>query len=91
MRIGALQPSIVTAWTPLRAKTKIFYYGRLYTPHSAGWIVFNMSGYIAIEEDFMAWFIFAKEVNADVCHFMEDSKSPWGFTRVKTIQPISVR
>ena len=28
-------------------------------------------------------FVFA-EVNADVCHFMEDPKSPWGFSRIKT-------
>ena len=26
-------------------------------------------------------FVFA-EVNADVCHFVEDSKSSWGFTKV---------
>ena len=28
-------------------------------------------------------FIFA-EVNADLCHFVEDSKSDWGFTKTKT-------
>ncbi len=28
-------------------------------------------------------FVFS-EVNADVCHFMEDSKSSWGFSRIKT-------
>ena len=42
--------------------------------------------------DLMALAHFCRgEVIADVCHFMEDSKSPRGFTRVKTIQPISVR
>lgn len=28
-------------------------------------------------------FLFA-EVNADVCHFVEDDKSSWGFTKTKT-------